>query len=100
MITFGGYDTNEFAKEPLEWYPNYTIYIDHYFWAVYLSGARIGDRELKRFNRMAVVDSGSSYILMPNDVFQDFRDDLSKIAENWMDEWGQVYVECHGDLYD
>jgi hypothetical protein len=100
MITFGGYDSERFAKEELSWYPNYTPYGVHYFWAVWLEAVNIGDRSLSNFTRMAVVDSGSSYLLMPYRSFQNFVADLQEISEAWVDDYGQAYVGCGGDLYN
>lgn len=99
MITFGGYDTSEFAKEDLSWYPNFTYYSEHYFWAVYMDGVTIGDTYNTDIEKMLVVDSGSSYILMPSSAFEVFMDDLNKVSNCWQDEYMQVYCECAGSLY-
>ena len=66
-ITIGGYDASEFAIEDITWHPN----IGQYFWAVDLSEVRMGDGKNAliytgaTFKTEAVIDSGSSYILMP-----------------------------------
>ena len=93
-ITFGGYDDEVFAKEDLHWYPNYTIYSKHYFWAVELEGAALGNRYYSDIEPMAVVDSGSSYILMPYSLFDDFVDELNNYSTCWTDEYGQVICDC------
>ena len=84
MITFGGYDTEKFAKEELTWYPNFTYYSQHYFWAVYMDGVMIGNEyHSDDVEKMLVVDSGSSYILMPWSFFEGFMDDLNEVSDCW-----------------
>ena len=78
-ITFGGYDLDEFAVEDITWHPNRGVY----FWAVDLSEVKMGvgknatvysGRSLKE--TVAVVDSGSSYLLMPQRAFWDLYDQI------------------------
>ena len=84
MITFGGYDTDSFAKEELTWYPNFTYYSQHYFWAVYMDGVQIGDEYISEdVEKMLVVDSGSSYILMPWSFFEGFMETLNEASTCW-----------------
>lgn len=77
FITFGGYDVDDFAVEPLTWHDN----VGEYFWAVSLEEiiVSVGDTVLKHeqgpyFATQVVIDSGSSYILMPENEFFDFAE--------------------------
>lgn len=38
-VTFGGYDTSEFAVEDITWHSN----ISEYYWAVQLDEVKLGD---------------------------------------------------------
>ena len=73
-ITMGGYDVDEFAVEDITWHDN----VGRYFWAVDLDEVRYGEGSNEKkysgssFSTQAVVDSGSSYILMPRGKFWDF----------------------------
>lgn len=75
-ITIGGYDADEFAVEEITWHEN----VGQYFWAVNLDEVRYGEGESEtkfsgpKFKTQAVVDSGSSYILMPRQKFWDFHE--------------------------
>lgn len=78
-ITIGGYDTDEFAVEDLIWHDN----VGRYFWAVNLDEVKFGEGKSEkiysgaRFKTQAVIDSGSSYILMPRNKFWDFYDQIT-----------------------
>lgn len=77
-ITLGGYDASRFATEEMTWHPNE----GYYFWAVGLDEVRMGSGPGAmiyagaNFKTEAVVDSGSSYILMPRYAFWDFYDQI------------------------
>ena len=73
-VTFGGYDTSEFAVEDITWHDN----IGKYFWAVELNQVRYGNDTIAEYGDSyswfdsyaeCVIDSGSSYILMPEGKF-------------------------------
>lgn len=79
-LTIGGYDVEEFAVEDITWNDN----LGNYFWAVSLEKIEFGGEEYIQTNRwgrqtattpnVAIVDSGSSYILVPEKAFFDFFD--------------------------
>ena len=74
-ITFGGYDLEKFAKEPLTWH-NLVKY-SHY-WEINLEKFTykgIGD-DTQFVNKRIIVDSGTSFILIP---FWDMQRFLSSI---------------------
>jgi len=98
-ITLGGYDVAEFAVEELTWHPNLGLY----FWAVQLDSVKFGtDPAIKfadtRTQTTAVVDSGSSYILMPEKYFWAFYKEVSSVAGtvcevDWYNTFYCVYDE-------
>lgn len=101
QITFGGYDTEIFAKEDLIWYPNYTPYPKHYFWAVELEGLIAGDVLYTDIEPFGVVDSGSSYILMPWSLFEPFMEHkLKPVTTCTADEYMQISCDCPVEIYD
>lgn len=74
-ITMGGYDVDEFAIEELTWHNN----IGTYFWAVTLDavsfvvdGEPVQEFSGRKFKTSAVIDSGSSYLLVPEKYFWAF----------------------------
>lgn len=96
-ITFGGYDVDEFAAEPITWHEN----VGEFFWAVNLDEVRMGDKETgkkydaKNFSSpSAVIDSGSSYLLLPESHFWDFYDMILASSEDLyceVDYWNTMY---------
>jgi len=69
-IIFGGYDM-KYAKEnqTVSWNP----LVNSLYWTVRLLGAKVGDKELAIKASQAIIDSGTSYILMPQNDFDKFR---------------------------
>ena len=92
-ITIGGYDVNEFATEEVTWHDN----IGRYFWAVNLDEVRFGEGKKSkvysgaRFKTQAVVDIGSSYILMPRQKFWEFYDQITSSVDS---------IYCEVDWYN
>ena len=92
-ITFGGYDVEEFAIEDITWHDN----IGQHFWAVNLEAVTIsstaGNYTDSNITSSAVVDSGSSYILMPEEDFYDFFDMILATGDIdcEVDWWNSVY---------
>ena len=71
----GGYDVDEFAIEDITWHKNIGVY----FWAVTLDsvsfvvdGEPVKQFSGRKFKTQAVIDSGSSYLLMPEEYFWAF----------------------------
>lgn len=82
-ITFGGYDADEFAVEPLVWHKN----LGKYFWSVQLDEVKFGEKTAIDFKTKtrkghveAVIDSGSSYILMPKKQFWAFYREIKRVS--------------------
>jgi len=65
-ILIGGYNM-KYAKEGeiLNWH---NLIKDPY-WTVNLSSVKIGDNQIKTYGKTAIIDSGSSYILLPESDF-------------------------------
>jgi hypothetical protein len=94
-MTFGGYDNLTFATGDIEWHDIYkTWYAPPLHWAVPMNGVSFkspnGDKHTWGQGRNAIVDSGTSFVLMPkNDLNQiiyqieqdtDMTCDLTKIV--------------------
>lgn len=92
-FTVGGYDVEEFAVEDVTWHKNK----GHDFWSVSLEGVQYGQGEdalIYEGHVSAVVDSGSSYILMPESNFWDFCYEMIDANEELsceFDFWGSIY---------
>ena len=62
----GGYDIDKFApNQTLTW--NYVT--DDTYWTVKLSGVSLGDRAIPLSTGNAIVDTGTSYLAMPESEF-------------------------------
>ena len=95
-LTFGGYDVDQFASEPITWHDNKS----KYFWAVGLDEVRMGDGPQAKVlsgmtfkHKKAVVDSGSSYILMPFTAFWQFYDQIKTTTDTYCE------VDYYNTLY-
>ena len=66
-LTFGGYNISV-AGGKFEKYqtPTWNELVNSNYWSVQLVGARLGDKQLQMSTNVAIVDSGTSYLLMPN----------------------------------
>jgi len=104
-ITMGGYDLEEFAVEDITWHEN----VGRYFWAVNLDEVRFGEGSSEkvysgnRFKTQAVVDSGSSYILMPKTKFWDFYNQITKEVDSIyceVDWYNTLYCTYEKDTFD
>lgn len=62
-VIFGGYDLEKYAK------PNATLtwnkLVDDNYWTVSLTEAKLGDYVFDIDVSTAIIDSGTSYIIMP-----------------------------------
>jgi len=104
-ITIGGYDLDEFAVEDITWHDN----VGRYFWAVNLDEVRFGKGSSEkvysgsRFKTQAVVDSGSSYILMPRKKFWEFYDQITSSVDSIyceVDWYNTLYCTYDASTYD
>ena len=103
-ITIGGYDVNEFAVEDITWHEN----VGRYFWAVNLDSVKYGQGETAtsydgaHFKTQSVIDSGSSYILMPKEYFWNFYDQIMKVDKTScdFDYYNTLYCTYDESTYD
>lgn len=74
-IVFGGYNS-KYAQPDQEivWNP----LIDEFYWTVNMTGFSVNNKKLPLKSNQAVLDSGTSYILVPYDDFQTLKDLFSK----------------------
>ena len=73
-ITFGGYDTDKYAKGPIEWHDLKSTD----YWTLGINGAKLGDQKLKVYSKDIIIDSGTSYLLMPSKDFESIRQQFEK----------------------
>ena len=67
MITFGGYDAERFApNQTLTWNP----LINENYWTLKLKKVMVDDMLLVTSTKNAIVDSGTSYLAMPDYEFK------------------------------
>ena len=68
-FTIGGYDIEKFApNQTLTW--NYVT--DDTYWTVKLSQVSLGDRQIPLSTTNAILDTGTSYLAMPENEFANF----------------------------
>jgi len=63
-VTIGGYDLDRFAKGKMHWH---SLVNDRY-WSLYMKQARLGDKVLDDSVTTIIVDSGTSFFLMPKGI--------------------------------
>ena len=69
MFTVGGYDIDKFApNQTITW--NYVT--DTTYWTVKLSKVSLGDMPVPLSTPNAIVDTGTSYLGMPEKEFENF----------------------------
>ena len=66
-VTIGGYDLNEFAVEnsTLQWHN----LVNNFWWTLNFTGANIGGQDLGKEAKQVIIDTGTSYTLMPTSDF-------------------------------
>lgn len=67
-ITIGGYDVEKYAKENITWH-NLT---NKRYWTIDMDSVKIGEEDLILTTHKVIVDSGTSYLLMPYRDFEGF----------------------------
>lgn len=68
MITFGDYDLEAFAKSDIHFHS----LSNANYWTLPLTAAKVGDHILKPSVSSVIVDSGTSFLLLPSDDFEEF----------------------------
>lgn len=64
-VTFGGYDLANTKDEFLRW----NDLLDTNYWTIAIDAAKLGNYTFNLDTNKAIVDTGTSYILMPHDDF-------------------------------
>lgn len=69
-FTFGGYDSLKYGRQggSIEWH---SIHGNKY-WQINMSGVSIGNSNIITSTNQVIVDSGTSYLLMPSEDFMNF----------------------------
>jgi len=64
-VTFGGYDLANTKDQFLRW----NDLLDTNYWTISIDAAKLGNYTFNLDTNKAIVDTGTSYILMPHDDF-------------------------------
>ncbi|CDW83892.1 eukaryotic aspartyl protease family protein [Stylonychia lemnae] len=103
-IIFGGYDL-KYAREnqSLTW----NTLVDINYWTLQLNSAKIGNYQFKLDTNKVIIDSGTSYILMPTDDFSEFKQYLAGKGLDCSTDTGKTdlyycscYTTSHSDFDD
>jgi hypothetical protein len=73
-ITIGGYDAEKYAKENITWHN----LANKLYWTIDMESVALNGSDLRISTTNVIVDSGTSYLLMPTadfDVFSQFFKD-------------------------
>jgi Eukaryotic aspartyl protease len=71
-VIFGGYDLQKYAKDPIEPIIWNQLKEDNY-WTLEVREAKLGSYTFDLDTHSAIIDTGTSYILMPSNDFEEFR---------------------------
>ena len=99
----GGYDL-KFAKETSE--ITWNSLIDSNLWTVRLSQVHLGDYKFNLDTNRVIIDSGTSYVLMPINDFNEFKAKIDKINSKCGFDGKtnlytcQCYTQTHSDFPD
>jgi len=96
-VIFGGYDM-KYAK------PNSTVtwndLINDHYWSVSLVRVRLGEKEVPISTSTAIVDTGTSYLLVPSTDFAYLTQEFSKTMKCGIDRMNKLYAcMCSYDTY-
>lgn len=73
-VTFGGYNLQKYARGNLTWH---NLLGDRY-WTLPMKKAMLGDQVLKPTVDKVIIDTGTSFFLMPTEDFEDLTSYFSK----------------------
>ena len=94
-FTIGGYDLESFAKSDLVWHQN----ANPSYWSVKLDGFAYDDQYISISHDEAIVDSGTSYIIMPEAQFFQVLALLQATHGNCgTSNVGMTIIQCECDL--
>mmetsp|Transcript_17739 Transcript_17739/g.12676 ORF Transcript_17739/g.12676 Transcript_17739/m.12676 type:complete len:245 (+) Transcript_17739:319-1053(+) len=71
-LTLGGYDPNFGLGVPSNQTITWNKLVDDNYWSVNLHAASLGDYKVPLSTKRAIVDTGTSYLLLPSYDFDDF----------------------------
>ncbi|AAS51370.1 ACR144Wp [Eremothecium gossypii ATCC 10895] len=86
QLVLGGYDETKFKGE-IAWLPVRR----QAYWEVVFDSVTVGDDNIPLENYGAAIDSGTSLITFPSELFNQF---ISKLSGVTKDRQGNVYVDC------
>ena len=90
MLTIGGYDLGRFATGEINWHS----LIPDYHWEITISGFKVGTTEVPLSMNITIVDSGTSYIGMPQSEYKALYDLLSVDHNCWATMIGNAMIIC------
>ena len=100
VITLGGYDSERFGSSELTWHSSK----DDFYWLVDLASIRLGNNEFKPQSKKAIFDTGTSFLLVPDDDFYKLLEyfghgDIDNCREE--PQFNNFYsCYCENDNYD
>ncbi|CDW90538.1 eukaryotic aspartyl protease family protein [Stylonychia lemnae] len=68
-ITIGNYDLQKFARSEISWHPLSSLN----YWTLTLKSAYFGDEKLKPTVKNIIVDSGTSFLLVPTEDYLEIK---------------------------
>ena len=96
-ITIGGYDTEKYAKENITWHE----LSNKQYWTIDMESVHIGEQEIELSTNKVIVDSGTSYLLMPTDDFRNFAQYFLDRTTCWIDSnmYNLFVCNCDANSY-
>lgn len=91
MFTAGGYDVDRFAwNQTVTW----NAVTDDLYWTVNLKKAAVGDTMIITSTKSAIIDSGTSFLAMPDTELRSLVDLLGSVHgfNCWFDEHNALYA--------
>jgi hypothetical protein len=103
-IVFGDYDVGKHSKagSSISW----NALKEDTYWTIPISDAKLGNYTFDLDTDLAIIDSGTSYILMPANDFEEFRKVIEPGRSCYIDEGGSGLFTCrcvtdtHADFPD
>ena len=98
-FTLGGYDLDRFAKSDLNWHGSFS----GEYWSVRLDGFKYADNEVTITHDEVIVDSGTSYIIMPEVSFMEVYRLVKQTHHCHLSDVGMTIITCNCnplDVYD
>jgi hypothetical protein len=102
-IVFGEYDLTKHTKQgsKITW----NMLKEDTYWTIPIADAKLGNYTFDLDTNLAIVDSGTSYILMPANDFEEFRKVIEPGRSCYTDEGSGLFTcrcltETHSDFPD